>query len=66
MIILNGKIIAEQRTVELKKEFDEITKLIGRQPVLSIIQVGDNPASSLYIKNKLKKAEEPRCCCDSL
>nr|WP_318033995.1 tetrahydrofolate dehydrogenase/cyclohydrolase catalytic domain-containing protein [Mycoplasmopsis bovis] len=66
MIILNGKIIAEQRTVELKKEFDEITKLIGRQPVLSIIQVGDNPASSLYIKNKLKKAEELRCCCDSL
>ncbi|WP_429995232.1 hypothetical protein [Mycoplasmopsis bovis] len=42
MTILNGKIIAEQRTVELKKEFDEITKLIGRQPVLSIIQVGDN------------------------
>nr|WP_318034301.1 tetrahydrofolate dehydrogenase/cyclohydrolase catalytic domain-containing protein [Mycoplasmopsis bovis] len=66
VIILNGKIIAEQRTVELKKEFDEITKLIGRQPVLSIIQVGDNPASSLYIKNKLKKAEEFRCCCDSL
>ncbi|WP_331696871.1 bifunctional 5,10-methylenetetrahydrofolate dehydrogenase/5,10-methenyltetrahydrofolate cyclohydrolase [Mycoplasmopsis agalactiae] len=58
MTILNGKIIAEERTVELKKEFEEITKLIGRQPVLSIIQVGDNPASSLYIKNKIKKAEE--------
>lgn len=58
MTILNGKIIAEERTAELKKEFEEITKLIGRQPVLSIIQVGDNPASSLYIKNKIKKAEE--------
>ncbi|WP_029513828.1 bifunctional 5,10-methylenetetrahydrofolate dehydrogenase/5,10-methenyltetrahydrofolate cyclohydrolase [Mycoplasmopsis primatum] len=58
MLILNGKKIADERTAELIKEFDEITKLIGRKPILSIIQVGDEPASTMYIKNKIKKAEE--------
>ncbi|MBZ4195396.1 bifunctional 5,10-methylenetetrahydrofolate dehydrogenase/5,10-methenyltetrahydrofolate cyclohydrolase [Mycoplasma tauri] len=58
MIILDGVKIAKERTVELIAEFDEISKIIGRKPILSIIQVGDDPASSLYIRNKIKKAEQ--------
>ncbi|WP_027334945.1 bifunctional 5,10-methylenetetrahydrofolate dehydrogenase/5,10-methenyltetrahydrofolate cyclohydrolase [Mycoplasmopsis felifaucium] len=57
-MILAGDVIAKIRTQELKKEFDEITQIIGRKPILSIIQVGNIPSSSLYIKNKIKKAEE--------
>lgn len=57
-MILDGNVIAKERTEELKQEFSEISKIIGRKPVLSIIQVGDNPASTLYIKNKMKKAAE--------
>lgn len=58
MIILDGNVVARIRTQELKEEFANITKIINRKPILSIIQIGDDPASTLYIKNKMKKADE--------
>lgn len=54
MIILDGKVIAKQMTKELKR----IIKTLSFTPKLSIIQVGDNPASNKYISYKLKKAQE--------
>lgn len=58
MKILDGKTLAQKRTKELIAQFKDIKEKLGRKPILSIIQVGDNPASTHYIKNKLKKAEE--------
>ncbi|WP_027121579.1 bifunctional 5,10-methylenetetrahydrofolate dehydrogenase/5,10-methenyltetrahydrofolate cyclohydrolase [Mycoplasma leonicaptivi] len=56
MQILEGKTLAKIELEKLKKDLEELQLI--RKPILSIIQVGDNPASNKYIKNKLKKCEE--------
>jgi methylenetetrahydrofolate dehydrogenase (NADP+)/methenyltetrahydrofolate cyclohydrolase len=52
--ILTGKEPAAAVLEDIKKR---IAKL-GRAPGLAIIQIGDNPASELYVGKKLRKAEE--------
>ena len=52
-IILDGKATAEKLTETLKTE----VKNMARKPKLAVLLVGDNPASMIYVKNKLKKAE---------
>ncbi|QKT05212.1 bifunctional 5,10-methylenetetrahydrofolate dehydrogenase/5,10-methenyltetrahydrofolate cyclohydrolase [Mycoplasma sp. OR1901] len=56
MKILSGKELARQETEKLK----ELVKKIDPDelPVLSIVQVGDNPASTKYVNAKLRKCEE--------
>ncbi|MCU4706504.1 bifunctional 5,10-methylenetetrahydrofolate dehydrogenase/5,10-methenyltetrahydrofolate cyclohydrolase [Mycoplasma sp. CSL7503-lung] len=56
MKILSGKELAKQETEKLK----ELVKKIDPddKPVLSIVQVGDNPASTKYVNAKLRKCEE--------
>ncbi|SYV97477.1 Bifunctional protein FolD [Mycoplasmopsis edwardii] len=56
MKILSGKELAQFETEKLKKELQEMN--LVRKPILSIIQVGDNPASNKYINAKLRKCEE--------
>lgn len=53
MIILDGKKIKTEILDELK---DEVSKL-SEKPNFVVIQVGDNPASNVYIKQKAKMAE---------
>ncbi len=56
-IILDGKKIA----AEIKKEVKEaVTKLKARgiTPGLATVLVGDDPASHIYVKNKVKDCEE--------
>lgn len=53
MKILDGKIIKGQILDELKEEVD---KLIDK-PNFVVIQVGNNEASNIYIKQKMKMAE---------
>ncbi|NQZ65935.1 MAG: bifunctional 5,10-methylenetetrahydrofolate dehydrogenase/5,10-methenyltetrahydrofolate cyclohydrolase [Mycoplasmatales bacterium] len=53
MKILNGKIIADKITEKLKEEI----KRLDNQPILTIVQVGNNLNSNKYIKFKLLKAE---------
>jgi len=52
MIILDGKVARDAHTDKLKKDI----KNIGFSPTLAIIQVGDNPDSTLYIEQKKKFA----------
>ena len=54
MNVLNGKVVSEKLLKQLKKEIQE--KQL--QPHLVVIQVGDDPASSVYVKNKQKIAEK--------
>lgn len=42
---------------EVKQEVDQIVSRGRRQPHLTVILVGENPASKTYIKNKFKAAE---------
>ena len=53
MIILDGKKIKNEILDELKNEVSELTE----KPNFVVIQVGDNPASNVYIKQKAKMAE---------
>lgn len=52
--ILNGKDIAQQIRTQLKQKISALPSA----PKLAIIQAGNNPASSLYVRNKLKAAAE--------
>lgn len=56
-VLLNGKSLAEKIREELKSE---VTKLSvqGIKPGISVLLIGDNPASQIYVRNKKKAAEE--------
>ncbi|KAJ3616583.1 hypothetical protein Zmor_011817, partial [Zophobas morio] len=56
-IILNGKETAQKYNDNLKNSINELVQKGNRQPKLVVIQVGANPASSLYIRNKKRACE---------
>lgn len=51
--LIDGKLISAQIKDELKAEVAELRK-IGIVPCLAVIQVGNDPASSVYVNNKKK------------
>lgn len=53
MKILDGKKLSEEKIISLKQDF-----LKFQEATLAIIQVGDNPASNIYIDRKIKMAEK--------
>jgi methylenetetrahydrofolate dehydrogenase (NADP+)/methenyltetrahydrofolate cyclohydrolase len=52
--LLDGRVVASGIAIKLKKQMAGASKV----PTLAIIQVGDLAASSVYIKRKIKFAEE--------
>jgi methylenetetrahydrofolate dehydrogenase (NADP+)/methenyltetrahydrofolate cyclohydrolase len=52
--LLDGNVIAQA----LKEELITRIKRLNRSPKLSIIQVGLDPASTVYVKNQKRKAKE--------
>ena len=54
--IIDGKAISMQIKEELKKEAASL-KEQGKSVTLAVIQVGDNPASCVYVRNKKKGCE---------
>lgn len=58
MNILNGKMVAEEIFTEISNEIDEYKSLGYPQPKLTVIMVGDNPASQTYVTNKQKAAQK--------
>lgn len=54
--IIDGKKISTEIKDELKKEVAEL-KEKGIEVTLAVIQVGDNPASTVYVGNKKKACE---------
>lgn len=54
-MILDGKLVAGQIKQQLKEEIATSGK---RPPHLEIITVGENPASKVYVRNKIKACEE--------
>ena len=57
-MILDGKIVAADIKQRLKEEIEQHTSDGARPPRLVIISVGDDPASKVYVRNKMKAAEE--------
>ena len=56
--IINGKEIASKFREKLKEEIIQLKNKFGGVPGLAVVQVGNNPASSVYVKAKTKNAEE--------
>jgi methylenetetrahydrofolate dehydrogenase (NADP+)/methenyltetrahydrofolate cyclohydrolase len=56
--ILDGKAVAQQIREELTARVARVREQLGRPPALAIVLVGDDPASHVYVRNKLKTAEE--------
>lgn len=54
--IIDGKLISTQIKDELKEEVAR-RKAEGREIALAVIQVGNDPASSVYVRNKKKACE---------
>ena len=56
--ILDGVAVANQIRAELAPQVAAFTARAGRPPGLGIVLVGDNPASEIYVRSKLKSAGE--------
>lgn len=50
--IINGKAIADTMLAEIKRRVDERLSAGKRAPALAVILIGDDPASSIYVRNK--------------
>ena len=56
--LLDGNALAAQIRAEIQPRVAAFTARHGRPPGLGILLVGDNPASAIYVRNKLKAASE--------
>jgi len=57
-IILDGKAVAAKVRGEVAARAAELAGKLGRKPGLAVVQVGEDPASSVYVRNKRKAAAE--------
>lgn len=58
MQIINGKAIAQEVKDALRTQIEALTREGKRRPKLSVVLVGDHPASATYVRNK------ERACAD--
>lgn len=56
-MIIDGKACSQEVKDKVKAEVAGLEKKYGRVPALAVILVGDNPASQVYVRNKVKAAE---------
>ena len=56
--ILSGKEIAESIKREVAEEVESLKKDHGITPCLVVVRVGDDPASAVYVGNKVKTSQE--------
>jgi methylenetetrahydrofolate dehydrogenase (NADP+)/methenyltetrahydrofolate cyclohydrolase len=58
MLILDGKAVAEARRLKNQSRVEKFKARRGRPPGLVVILVGDDPASQVYVGNKIKACEK--------
>ena len=56
--LINGKQISADIRAELKQETKDFTEKTGITPKLTVILVGEDPASQVYVRNKGRACEE--------
>ncbi|XP_064005738.1 bifunctional methylenetetrahydrofolate dehydrogenase/cyclohydrolase 2, mitochondrial isoform X2 [Pogoniulus pusillus] len=54
--IISGTKLANQVLKEVRRDVESWISLGNRRPHLTVILVGDNPASHIYVRNKIKAA----------
>jgi methylenetetrahydrofolate dehydrogenase (NADP+)/methenyltetrahydrofolate cyclohydrolase len=56
--VLDGRALARRIRDEITPQVAEFTTRYGRPPGLAIVLAGQNPASEVYVRNKLKEGRE--------
>jgi len=56
--IIDGRAIAESIKDEIRRELDALRARESVRLCLAVVRVGDDPASIVYVRNKLKTSEE--------
>ncbi|MBQ9548355.1 MAG: bifunctional methylenetetrahydrofolate dehydrogenase/methenyltetrahydrofolate cyclohydrolase FolD [Bacteroidales bacterium] len=54
--IIDGKALSQAVKDEVKAEVERLQAAYGRKPCLAVIIVGENPASQVYVRNKVAAA----------
>lgn len=55
---LDGAVVAERIKQEVAAEVERMVQTTGYRPCLAAVRVGDDPASAVYVRNKIKASEE--------
>ena len=55
--IIDGKAIATALQDRLKEQIAYFSMTVGRKPKLAVIMVGEDPASTIYVRNKIRACE---------
>ncbi|MDE6667189.1 MAG: bifunctional methylenetetrahydrofolate dehydrogenase/methenyltetrahydrofolate cyclohydrolase FolD [Clostridia bacterium] len=58
MILIDGKMLAQDIRAEIKGGVEKFKLERGREIGLAVVLVGENPASQVYVRNKIKACEE--------
>ncbi len=64
-VIISGRKLARQIRNEARDDVEEWVASGNRRPHLSVVLVGDNPASHSYVLNKTRAAAEVGKICSS-
>ncbi|MBM3793833.1 MAG: bifunctional methylenetetrahydrofolate dehydrogenase/methenyltetrahydrofolate cyclohydrolase FolD [Acidobacteria bacterium] len=56
--LLDGKAVRDRILTELRPRLDRIRESGGRPPGLAVVLVGADPASEIYVRNKVKTCQE--------
>ena len=56
--IIDGKLISSQIREKIKYFGNKLIEKTGKKPGLAVVLVGENPASKVYVKNKIEKTNE--------
>jgi methylenetetrahydrofolate dehydrogenase (NADP+)/methenyltetrahydrofolate cyclohydrolase len=57
-IVIDGKTVAAKVRFDVAIRAAEFVGRFGRRPGLAVVQVGEDPASSVYVRNKRKSSRE--------
>lgn len=56
-VMLDGKAISAKVKENVKAEIADFIEKTGKSVTLAVIRVGDNPASEIYVRNKIRACE---------
>ncbi len=62
MILLDGKVVSKVIRAEIAESVEDFKKQFDCVPGLSVILVGDDPASQVYVKSKQRACEKLGMC----
>ncbi|MCU1265201.1 MAG: Bifunctional protein FolD [Acidobacteria bacterium] len=55
--LLDGALLADEIKLEVSGQIAEMRQRYGTVPTLAAVQVGDDPASEVYVRNKIRACE---------